>query len=598
MCDNCQNSTCYQCNQPTLCVTNDCSCPVKDLSTDCILYTGDDLACSGIKNKTILTDLIQQLDEFICNLTGQSTVLINIGTGAKVYKGVDLQGRKEIRTLIVSSQNGGGESILRDTQENASDITIRLKKIKSNTLSIQSTDTEVSIELPESSQIPALYVNNSYIPTYSEWVSAGGNLATNPNFLYKGVGTLSKPFTDSIRYTSTTLYAITQNTSIQNALDAYVGDTGIYSKTNPEKSGDRITIQNNGSVYSFAGDFNYNNINILIEGKVTATTSSWLLDMDNLTIFPTLSETTVIKLSEEGALDLPNSLGFRNSGNTSNASPAYDTGKVCLLLGDGLISTSYNGTNKLSRYLINSEGNFNDSNLHFQIKCRLKADYQGVYLAKNNCRFDFYNVIQSGFFSGSVDSNLEAFRMTGGQVRFYDKGSINIEGINRLYGITFEPTSLGINNCTFLLNSAKVNYNCNYLFAKLNNENVSFTAIGSGGSGATTQLNSTTVVNGLFENLGSTKWSVAFRDCSYTYTGIDFNKVDLTLGNNISSVNTIGNNVVETLVVFNNRANAIAAGLPLYSAFLNRDNAGVSEGAEVNGYPLTSKWFRDIVLPA
>lgn len=48
-----------------------CSCPIKDLSTDCVLYTGDDLECSGIPQNTILTDLIQQLDSFICNLVSQ-----------------------------------------------------------------------------------------------------------------------------------------------------------------------------------------------------------------------------------------------------------------------------------------------------------------------------------------------------------------------------------------------------------------------------------------------------------------------------------------------------------------------------------------------
>ena len=74
--------------------------------------------------------------------------------------------------------------------------------------------------------------------------------------------------------------------------------------------------------------------------------------------------------------------------------------------------------------------------------------------------------------------------------------------------------------------------------------------------------------------------------------------MDLTKGNNISSTNTVGSNVIETLVVYNNRANAIAAGVPLYSAFLNRDNVGVAEGAESNPYPLTAKWYRDIVLPA
>lgn len=255
MCNNCQNTTCYQCNQPPICAPNDCSCPVKDLSTDCVLYTGNDLSCSGIKSQTILTELIQQLDEFICTLVEQSTystTLINIGTGADVYKGIDLQGRKEIRrinaagnlvtvtqntndisvsideeelsnfiqnelpnppcfdsldesvsikelvggcydfsvvfrgienigtgagfyktfniptnnyqlkSLIVTSQNGEGESILRDVQQNPNDVTVRLKKITSDTLDITVTDETISLDIPSVFQGIDYYVNNNY----------------------------------------------------------------------------------------------------------------------------------------------------------------------------------------------------------------------------------------------------------------------------------------------------------------------------------------------------------------------------------------------------------------------------------------------------
>ncbi len=163
MCDNCQNSTCYQCNQPTLCVTNDCSCPVKDLSTDCILYTGDDLDCSGIKNKTILTDLIQQLDEFICNLTGQSTVLISVGTGTSIYKGVDLQGRKEIRTIKVNNLGTTGYDLVKPLElDTNGGVLIPSKKIDSDSLLITDSGTTLKIDIPSFSPLRIFYVNTSY----------------------------------------------------------------------------------------------------------------------------------------------------------------------------------------------------------------------------------------------------------------------------------------------------------------------------------------------------------------------------------------------------------------------------------------------------
>ena len=660
---------CNACNETPCIPKEDCTCPIKDLNTDCIVYTGDDLKCTNIKGNQTLTDIIKQLDSYFCTLREEFLNLlsfVNTGIGAKVFKGVDLLGRKQFRkinngasTLVqvtentddisvtineenltefiqdnqktysvsnvgsgakiykqttttgnnrnfefksikIDSQNGDGETFVRDIQQNTNDITVLVKKIKSDTLTITATDTEISLDLAESSQIPALYVNNLYVPSYPEWVSAGGDLTTNPSFQYKGEGTLSKPFTDSINYTSPTTRTITPNTAIQNALDAYVGDTTIYSRLNPQLSGQQIIIQKNNTSYLFQGDFNYSSLNLLIEGYVFSNTTGWLVDMDNPLYFNSNSSFITIRIGDEGILQLTDSLGFRNSGNTSSTPPAFDTGRIISLLGNGLIYSSYNGVDALNRYIINSEGNFNDLNLHFQVKCRLRADYQGVYLAKNYARYDFYNTIQSGNYLGSVNTNLQAFRMTGGQVRFYENGAITIssETSSRSYGITFEPENDGIGYCSFQLNSARVGYSCNYLFAKLNDENVNFLAFNSIGVGSTTfPLGSNAVINGLFENTGVTPWGVEFRNCVYQFTGIDHNKVDLTNGNNISSINTIGSNVIETLVVYNNRANAIAAGVPLYSTFLNRSAPSIPEGSEPGAFPLTGKWYRDIVLP-
>ena len=130
-----------------------------------------------------------------------------------------------------------------------------------------------------------------------------------------------------------------------------------------------------------------------------------------------------------------------------------------------------------------------------------------------------------------------------------------------------------------------------YCFAKLNNESVQFLAFNSpSGEGfATTIPGSLTIVPGLFENLGVNKWNIDFKNNVFSYTGIDFTKVDLTGGNAYSAINFIGNDVVESLIIKSSRAQAIADGVPLYSAYLK--TSGVA-------YPSTSQWVRDIVLPA
>jgi len=99
---------CNECNQNTEQNGESCNCPSKDMSTDCSTYTGDDLSCSGIKKNTILTKVIADLDAFICNVRTEIiryTALVNIGTGAKIYKGINELGKKEIRTIVSSNIN-------------------------------------------------------------------------------------------------------------------------------------------------------------------------------------------------------------------------------------------------------------------------------------------------------------------------------------------------------------------------------------------------------------------------------------------------------------------------------------------------------------
>lgn len=98
-CNSCGSTT--NCIEP--CVGTDCTCVISDQSTDCSVYTGTDLPCTGTVSGTVLTTVIQNLDSHICDLfatvTSSTTSLVNIGTGAGVFKQVTGAGINELRSI-------------------------------------------------------------------------------------------------------------------------------------------------------------------------------------------------------------------------------------------------------------------------------------------------------------------------------------------------------------------------------------------------------------------------------------------------------------------------------------------------------------------
>ncbi len=627
---------CKKCQQTNPCTTNnDCACEVY-LTSDCVNNVKTEFECLDIATGLSLTETLKAMDEQFCvkfdTITNYFT-LINLGTGEEVYKGVNNLGQKEFKTLVKtgnlititsdantviigldetalntyveanqkltvvsnagssgetlvntaivtgdttnypikriihSAQNGSGESVVRDLQVNPNDLTLRTKKINSSTLTITSNEdnTEVLINTPTSATIPALYVNNLYVPTEAEFLA--GNT--------KGNGSLAKPFTDTVTAYVAGVPTIAPNTAIQNALDAYVDVANGGTRLTPQKIGQKIIVQNNNGLgYNTPENFSYNGLYLKLEENVNTTTTDWVIDMDNPLYFPVNNSRFIIEIAENKSLDFSQSIGFRNSGNTDNTAPPFQTQRVGGFLGEGTLYTSYNGVDVLNRYIFNGEGNNNDSSLHFEVRCKVRADYQGVYKTKNRMRIDFHNQIQSGVYLGTVNIALKAFHMEGGQIRFYEKGAIGIsaETSGRTYGLTFEPIGAGIGNTRFQLNSATVAGNCNYAFAKLNNEAVEFIAYNSpSGDGFSTTLpGNPTPMAGLFQNLGVTPWSVNFKNNVFSYTGVDFTKVDFTQGNGVSSVNSIGNFLIESLVSYPSKAVAKASGLPVNSKFLKR----------------------------
>ena len=126
---NCNQTTNYNLCNPAPCQEpQDCSCPTI-LKSDCVTYSGNDLECSGIVTGQTLTETIEQLDTFICEKVDDITnalTLKNIGTGAKVYKGDDLLGRKELRTVTKTGN-------LVTVTENTNDIAVSIDESALNT---------------------------------------------------------------------------------------------------------------------------------------------------------------------------------------------------------------------------------------------------------------------------------------------------------------------------------------------------------------------------------------------------------------------------------------------------------------------------------
>lgn len=593
------------------CVQKDCTCKVK-IGTNCVTYEGSNMPCSGIKKGTNLTVLLEQLDAFICekfNSIGAFFGITNTGNGAKIYSGDTNTGFKKLRTIISgspvitvtegveeisldidedellsiikadektysASNVGTGAGVYKNSTTSGTNTNFNFKRLSSTNLSIVEGEDTITINTPETAMVPALYVNNSYVPTYAEFLA--GNT--------KGMGTFAKPFTDTINYTSPTVYTRVPNTAIQNALDVYLGSG---TRLNPEKSGNRIVIQeNNAAPYIFNGDFNYSNIRVFIEAYVESTTQGYLINMDNPTYFNAVNDYAVINISPEKYLQI-SGLGLRNSGNNVQNN-SYVTGRLLNLDNTGSLNSVYNGADVLTRYMLTSDpegdvngtlGAANDGNICIRVNTRVYAQNQGIAKVGGKSRIDFNGIVQSGTLVGSpINPNVKVIHQTGGTIRIF-KGLVSFlsgGGANRDTAFYFAPAN-GFET-SFVSRGTQFEGAATNWFVKGNTQSVNFNIVSS---------------NSLYfsgTNLFSSPnlWLVNFRDNTFESIGINFNMVDLTQGNLISSVNTIGNQVIESLVKYPSRSAAQIA-LPPYSAFINTNS---------NPSPTNSdKWIRDMTFP-
>ena len=438
--------------------------------------------------------------------------------------------------------------------------------LKSSTLNISKeiVDDEetgnVLIDTPETASIPGLYVNNLYKPTYEDWVSGGGNLISNPSFLYKGEGTLSKPFTDSRNYTTTTAFTDTANTAIQNALDAYVGATPLT----PAKLGQQIIVQNNTVGYTHAGDFNYSGLNIKLEANVVSSNTDYLVDMDNNAKFNNALDFCTFNIDENISLTIEGK-GFKNNGNTVATNNQTSFRQVRLFGVGSVISTGTDITKYILSSDVNSDGNGttgfnNDGAWQFEVRCSVISDFQGIYKIGGKGRiYSFGAVYQSGNVFTNVNTSLKAFHQTGGSKRFFNNSFIQIYGAAstvRDISLQFTPTNGFATD--FIAIGVDLIGNTDVLFNKSNSNDVTFSFIGS--------ISPSMYTTNIFDS--TDLWEVDFKNNIFGSGTIDVTKADLTRGNAISCTNTLGTNLVESLVYFTSKQNAKSSGFPVNSAFL------------------------------
>lgn len=89
------------CEEEIPCITQDCACEVF-ISTDCVTLS-EDLVCSNIPKGLTETEVLKQLDAYICERF-QSVEnfldIVNVGGGVGIYKGISVIGKKELRSLL------------------------------------------------------------------------------------------------------------------------------------------------------------------------------------------------------------------------------------------------------------------------------------------------------------------------------------------------------------------------------------------------------------------------------------------------------------------------------------------------------------------
>lgn len=192
--------------------SEECTCPIKDLSTDCVLYTGSTvLSDIGTNPNTLLTQALININSAIGLLKADLPnyfLLGGVGAGAAIYKGVSNIGVREIKSIVQGSNI--------TVTDNTDDITLSVATATDSVLGVVELATQAEVDAGTSS---TTVVTPSTLSTYTTstvntivnsaiatYVSDPSNLPaateTSPGVVERATAVEVQALTDSIRYIS------------------------------------------------------------------------------------------------------------------------------------------------------------------------------------------------------------------------------------------------------------------------------------------------------------------------------------------------------------------------------------------------------------
>lgn len=548
-------------NSLCTCKPKNCGCAVKT-QDKCVTVTVD-LECSSIERGRTLDQVLLEMDKYLCELleliqNSGAITITNVGTGAKVYKGIGPTGKREFKTLTSSSltitENSNTINLEAEAPPPPDEFELtsvgtghiiykglntlgvgEVKTITSDTLEIDGSGDTIKINQPITEGIIQYIVNNKYTGQDEE-------------------GSLLKPFK-----------------TIGNAVTTFIGNG---TADNPENQGATIIIQK-GNTYSFSGNFSYRNLNVVLEEDVVLNHSGgWLVDYD------TLNDTKAdlnINIKKGASINISNQ-GFRNKGSLSGASGR----KVINITGGGVINltgSTPSGATMFESNYNNDSGYGMPSFQNFVVQgVTLNTIYKKIYKIGRDAEIIFDSCsIRSAYVGDTIDPATEAFDQVGGGVSIKNC-ELLINSVRTNCFTLSKPstwsTRLSLDFCKLVYPGSISNFfykktvgnpqlQCQYMITTENADIKNIIDVAP--------------ITGTWD-------TVKFRYNIFSL-GVISPNVDLTSGNTGTS-NLLGGHNIDTLPEFTSRTAATTANLPKGAKFINTNNSD----------PSTATWFLDIVI--